>query len=161
MGVLIVIGPVLVAIGFLAVIGGLFGAMELVPSLVLGGVLVPFGTVTTLVAYRIRSGFERDARRVRELAHRGIRRAGRVTDVLPYASEHGGAVLSAEGALLVVQVQLTSRDGHPETVRCLLVENSEHARGRIGSEITIVEHPEDPSLRAIDGYQPNGSRRMG
>jgi hypothetical protein len=159
MGALLVIGPMLLALGLLALVAGALGATELVPSLVLGGVLVPLGGVITFVAYRIKSGFERDLSRVRELAERGTRRVGQVKDVVAYASEHGGAVLHPEGALLVVQVELESAEGVRETVQCLLVENSEVARARIGRDVTVVEHPEDPSLRALEGYLPNGDRR--
>ena len=37
-------------------------------------------------------------------------------------------------------------------------ENPEVARARIDKPIIVVEHPEDTSLRAIEGYLPDGTR---
>lgn len=32
----------------------------------------------------------------------------------------------------------------------------DRARARIGTAVTILEHPDDPSLRALEGFLPNG-----
>jgi hypothetical protein len=42
------------------------------------------------------------------------------------------------------------------TLAVHVVEDSERARARIGTEVTILEHPDDPALRALEGFLPNG-----
>lgn len=109
------------------------------------------GVIVTIL-HRVFSGHERAATQVRELPTRGVRRTGRVRDAVPYGSPHGGAVFQAEGAQMVLRVEL---DGGG-TVTVHVVEDSERARARIGTEVTILEHPDEPSLRALEGFLPNG-----
>ena len=144
----------------LAVLFGLLaglGVLEVVSGVVLG-VLALVLSIPAFVMGRIGRGFERDAARVKELPSRGVRTTGRVKDVVAYASPHGGAVLRPEGAQLVLQVEVPRGAGRTDLVTLHLVENSERARARIGTEVTVVEHPEEPSLRALEGYLPNGLR---
>lgn len=53
----------------------------------------------------------------------------------------GGAVLQAEGAQMVLRIELDS-----------------DAKARIGKPIEVLEHPENPNIRAIAGYLPNGRK---
>jgi hypothetical protein len=58
---------------------------------------------------------------------------------------------------MVLRVALNDEHGARE-VTLHLVEPSEAARARIGSTITVLEHPDDPDLRAVEGFVPNGRR---
>jgi len=111
------------------------------------------GVIVTILG-RIGSSHERAAAQVRELPSRGIRRTGRVRDAVPYGSPHGGAVFQPEGAQMVLRVDLGPEGGGLVSVH--VVEDSERARARIGTEVTVLEHPDEPSLRALDGFLPNG-----
>ena len=95
---------------------------------------------------------------VRELAVRGIRRRGTVKDALPYTTPHGGAVFQPEGAQMVLRIELDPETGTRRTVTCQLVEDSDAAKRRIGTPIEVLEHPENPNIRAIAGYLPNGRK---
>lgn len=133
------------------------GVIEVVSGVVLG-VLAVVLAIPAFIFGRIGQSFERDAARVKELPTRGVRSTGRVKDVVPYASPHGGAVLRPEGAQLVLQVEVARGGGRTDLLTLHLVENSERARARIGTEVVVLEHPDEPSLRALEGYLPNGLR---
>jgi hypothetical protein len=148
------IGVLLVAAGLVVVIVGNTGAGISVPSIVLGGVLFVLGGTTALTTRSILRMQARAAAAVDVLVNRGARRDGIVRDVVPYADPAGGAVVQPEGAQLVIRIELAGG----ERVTCHLVEDSEVARARIGKPIVVVEHPDDASLRAIEGYLPNGLR---
>jgi hypothetical protein len=155
------IGVVLVLVGLVVAGLGLTGVIVLVPGVAMGSVMTVIGTVIAVIGRTVARSFERDLALVQDLASRGVRRTGIVKDVVPLSSPHGGAVLLPEGAQLVVQIELAPEGGSRRVVTCQLVENSEQARRRIGQEIVVVEHPEEPSMRAIEGYLPNGRRRAG
>lgn len=148
----------MLAAGGIVLALGITGLAALVPCLVMGLVLAVIGATIFLIGRSIARSFDRDVALVQELPTRGIRRRGIVRDVLPLASEHGGAVFQAEGAQLVVRIELESEVGARRTVTCHLVEDTEAARQRIGTPIVVVEHPENTQLRAIEGYLPNGRR---
>lgn len=133
------------------------GRVQAVTAGVLG-VLCVIASVPLLVWSRIQSGLDRDAARVRELPERGVRVRGQVLDALPFTSPTGGAVFQAGGAQMVLQVALDRGEGRRQTVTVHVVEPSEAARARIGTEVTVLEHPDDPGLRALSGYLPNGRR---
>ncbi len=153
------LGLAFVIAGLVVVITGNTGAGISVPAIIGGGVLFVLGGTLALTARGITKAHERAAAAVRDLETRGVRRTGIVRDVVPFASPMGGAVLQAEGAQLVVQIELERPEGGTQRVTCHLVENTEDARARIGKPITILEHPDDRELRTIEGYLPNGRRR--
>jgi hypothetical protein len=153
------IGVVMLLGGAIMFALGLTGISELVPSLVIATVLAVIGATIFLIGRSIGRSFEHDAALVQELATRGIRRRGIVKDIVPYASAHGGAVFQPEGAQLVVRIELESDTGAGRTVSCQLVEHTEDARQRIGSSVVVLEHPESSTIRALEGYLPNGRRR--
>jgi len=85
---------------------------------------------------------------VRELDTRGVRKTGVVADVV------------VEPTYVLVKIDLDRTGGGTgERINCYLEEDSETARARIGQPITIIQHPEHPTLRAIEGYLPNGRKR--
>ena len=137
---------------------GATGISDRVPALVIGTVLSVIGTTIWLIGRSIGRSFERDIALVNELATRGIRRRGTVKDAIPYASPHGGAVFQPEGAQMVLRIELASEGGRRRTVECHLVEHSQDAKQRIGSEVVVVEHPESSTIRALEGYLPNGRK---
>ena len=142
------IGVVLVAIGLAIVIMGNTGGGISIPAILAGGVLFVLGGTMALSA----RGFEKAIRQaetaVRELDTRGVKRTGIVADIV------------VEPTSVVVKIDLDRTGGGTgERVNCYLEEDSETARARIGKPITIVMHPEHPTLRAIDGYLPNGRKR--
>jgi hypothetical protein len=149
------IGFVLLLVGIVTSMLGAVGISAPVPSLVMGVVMIVVGGSIALIGRGIARSFEQQVLLVQELQSRGIRKPGIVVDAVPYASPHGGAVVQAEGAQMVLRIRL-SADG--KTVTCHVVENSEQAKTRIGKEIMVIEHPEEPSTRAIEGYLPNGRR---
>jgi hypothetical protein len=151
------IGFVLLLVGAAMAALGVVGISALVPSLVMGTVMMVVGGAIALIGRGIARSFEQQVLLVQELQTRGIRKPGIVIDAVPFASPHGGAVFQREGAQMVLRIELAS-DGHKRTVTCHLVENSEQAKARIGKEIVVIEHPEEPSTRAIEGYLPNGRR---
>jgi hypothetical protein len=60
---------------------------------------------------------------------------------------------------MVLRVELEATPGAaPGDVTVHVVEDSEQARARIGTEVTVLVHPDDPSIRALDGFLPNGLR---
>jgi hypothetical protein len=144
------IGLALGACGIAVVASVLAGWAE--TGLLVALIPIAVGGVIVTILYRVNASQELAAAQVRELPSRGVRRTGRVRDAVPYGSPHGGAVFQAEGAQMVLRVEL---DGGG-TVTVHVVEDSERARGRIGTEVTILEHPDEPSLRALDGFLPNG-----
>ena len=125
---------------------GLTGISDRVPCLVMGTVLSLIGATIVVIGRSLGRTFERDVALVRELAVRGIRRRGTVKDALPYTTPHGGAVFQPE------------ETGTRRTVTCQLVEDSDAAKRRIGTPIEVLEHPENPNIRAIAGYLPNGRK---
>jgi hypothetical protein len=137
---------------------GITGISDRVPCLVMGTVLSLIGVTIYLIGRSIGRTFERDVALVRELAVRGIRRRGTVKDALPYTTPHGGAVFQPEGAQMVLRIELDAETGKRQTVTCQLVEDSGAAKARIGKPIEILEHPENPNIRAIAGYLPNGRK---
>jgi len=152
------IGLVMV-IGGVVVLGlGLAGVSELVPCLVLGLVLAVIGTTIALIGRGVARTFERDAALVGELATRGVRRHGTVKDALPLTSpEHGTPMFQPDGAQMVLRIELDAEGGR-RTVTCHVVEPSEAAKARIGSEVVVIEHPENQRIRALEGFKPNGLR---
>jgi hypothetical protein len=159
MRIMIVCGAVMIAVAVVSFIVGVTGAGARWPSFVLTGVAGAFGAVLVLVPRAITRSYDELARKARELETRGVRRVGVVRDVVPFSSPSGGAALGPAGAQLILQIALPRDGGGTQTVTCHLVENSEQARGRIGQQIAVIEHPDDPDMRAIEGYQPNGRRR--
>lgn len=153
------IGFVLLLVGVVVLGLGAAGALALVPAIVMGSVMTVLGTTIALIGRSIARSFERDVALVQDLASRGVRRTGIVKDVVPLSSPHGGAVLLPEGAQLVVRIELDPEGGSRRVVTCHLIENSEQARQRIGQPIVVLEHPEEPAMRAIEGYLPNGRRK--
>lgn len=151
-----IIGAVLAATGLTISIAGNLGAGLSIPALVVGGVLFVLGSTMALTTFQITRGLARQATAVRELVTAGVRRSGTVRDAVPYASPTGGAVLHAAGAQMVLHVELPTARGGTERVTCHIVEASEQARARIGQPITIIEHPADRTLRAVEGFLPNG-----
>lgn len=137
---------------------GLTGISDLVPCLVMGTVLSLIGATIVVIGRSLGRTFERDVALVRELAVRGIRRRGTVKDALPYTTPHGGAVFQPEGAQMVLRIELDPETGTRRTVTCQLVEDSDAAKRRIGTPIEVLEHPENPNIRAIAGYLPNGRK---
>jgi hypothetical protein len=159
MRIMIVCGAVLIAVAVVALVVGVTGAGEPWPNFVLAGVAGVFGVVLVQVPRGIMRFHDELARKARDLETRGVRRVGVVRDVVPFSSPSGGAVLGPGGAQMVVQIALPRDGGGTQTVTCHLIENSEQARARIGQQIAVIEHPDDPEMRAIEGYQPNGRRR--
>ena len=92
---------------------------------------------------------------------RGRRVSARVVDALPMTSPHGGPVFQRTGAQMVLHVELDRGAAGTERATLHLVESSELARGRIGSTVTVLEHPDDAGLRALEGFLPNGLRAQG
>lgn len=131
--------------------------IQVVSGVVLGTLCLVL-SIPCFILGNIGRGFDRDAAQVKELATRGRRVSGRVVDALPMTSPHGGAVFRPTGAQMVLQVELDRGAGSTERVLIHLVENSELARGRIGSTVTVLEHPDDPALRTLEGFLPNGIR---
>ncbi|MCW5801094.1 MAG: hypothetical protein KIT31_01680 [Deltaproteobacteria bacterium] len=150
MRILLAIGVVLAVLGLVVTFAGNTGSEISVPAIVVGGMLFVVGGTMAMSAFRIESALRRQAAAVAELATRGVRRIGRVREVV------SSGVMQPDGAQLVVRIELEGG----ELVTCHLVEDSEQARARIGNEIAVIEHPDDPQLRAIDGYLPNGRRRV-
>jgi hypothetical protein len=123
--------------------------------------LVPVGLFLffALLYLRITASHARLASLATELPERGVRRAGRVRDALPYAPDDGGAVFDEDGALMVLQVELAEDERRPrEVVQLHVVEDTERARARIGTEVIVMEHPSAKKLRALKGYLPDGRR---
>jgi hypothetical protein len=149
--IFLAIGAALAVLGLVITFAGNVGRPDLnVPAILIGGVLFVLGGTMGMTAFRIEMSLRRQMRAVAELPSRGVKRLGRVRDAVATGA------MQADGAQMLVRVELEGG----ETVTCHLVEDSEQARARIGSEITVIEHPDDPQLRAIDGYLPNGRRRV-
>lgn len=159
MRTLFLIGLVLAAAGLAVTIAGNLGDGISGPSLVGGGVLFVLGSTLALSARAMAKALARQVAAVGELETRGVRRVGRVRDAVPYASPTGGAVLQPEGAQMVLQIELDRGNGGTESITCHIVEHTETARARIGKDIVVFEHPDDRSLRAIEGFLPNGRPR--
>ena len=134
-------------------------AMIQIPSGVVLGALCLVLSIPCFIIGNIGRGLDRDALRVQELATKGRRINGRVVDALPMTSPHGGALFHAMGAQMVLQIDLDRGERGTQRVTVHLVENSELARGRIGTNVTVLEHPDDAALRTLEGYLPNGIRR--
>lgn len=148
---------VLCVLGCVVVIGLVVAGIAPPTTLVALGFLV-IGAVFAFVMRHVFQGWQRTGARIRELPQRGLRRRGKVRDVLASAPYHGGASFRQDGALMVMQVDLEPYGDRPaETVRIYVVEPTEDARARIGTHVTVLEHPEDPGLRALEGRQPNGA----
>lgn len=151
-----ILGGVLAAVGLTISILGNRGAGVSVPALAGGGVMFVLGSTMAITTFQLSRNIARQAAAVRELTQRGVRRVGTVRDAVPYAASTGGAVVGSSGAQMVLQIALTTERGGTELVTCHVVEPSEQARARIGSTITVLEHPDDPTLRAVVGFLPNG-----
>jgi len=152
-------GALMIAVAVSLFLVGATGAGARVPSFVLGTVAGAIGVVLVQVSRGFTRSFAQMAEQARDLATRGVRHVGVVRDALPYSSPAGGAVFQTGGAQMVLQIELPRDGGGTRTVTCHLVENSEAARGRIGQQIVVLEHPDDPAMRAIEGYLPNGRPR--
>lgn len=149
------IGALLVVAALALWLGGAVGWLPLIPGVVLGAL----ATVMSIVAFvvgRIGAGFERSRRLMSELPALGVRLRGTVRDVVPFGAAHGGAVLHAEGVLMILRVEVDRGPGGSQLVNLLVVEPTEVARSRLGTEVTVVEHPAAPNLRALEGHAPNG-----
>lgn len=136
----------------LAVVTGAAEALALVALLpCVGGAVAAFSVRRMFVA-------QLDAeRRVAELPTRGIRRRGEVRDAVPLSDPSGGAVFTPDGAQMVLQVALAAEGELPaRTVTVHVSEPSEAARARIGQTVVVLEHPEAPEMRALQGFLPNG-----
>lgn len=133
------------------------GVVEVVSAVVLGGLCLVF-SIPCFIIGRMGASMDRDVARVRELDSLGVRRTGRVLDAIPYTSEHGGAVLHPNGAQMVLSVELDRGAEGKKHVTLHVVEPSDAARARIGTEVTVIEHPDDPAIRALEGFMPNGIR---
>lgn len=154
---LTVVGIVFVSFAVLFVVLATLGVIQIPSGVVLAGLSVTL-SIPCFIMGSIGSGMDRDAAQVRELESRGIRRAGRVIDAIPYASVHGGAALHATGAQMALSVELEQPGGTAEHVTLHVVEPSESARARIGTRVVVLEHPDEPSLRCLEGFLPNGRR---
>lgn len=142
------IGLVLVAIGLAIVIAGNTGGGISVPAILAGGVLFVLGSTMALSSRAFQKAIRNAELAVRELYTRGVKKTGTVADVV------------VEPTYVIVKIDLDRTGGGTgERVTCYLEEDSESARARIGQPITIIEHPEHRTLRAIDGYLPNGKPR--
>jgi hypothetical protein len=141
------IGLGLAAIGLAVVIAGNTGDGISIPAILAGGVLFVLGGTMALSSRAFQKAIRQAEAALRELETRGIKRTGTVTDVV------------VEPTYVIVKIQLDRTGGGGEHVTCYLEEDSESARARIGEPITIVEHPEHRTLRAIEGYLPNGKKR--
>jgi hypothetical protein len=151
------IGIVLL-VGIAVLVGaGVTGLVDPVPTIVLSalGTLI---AILALVFGRIGKRQARAAARVRELAAVGNRVRGVVKEALPYAGYHGGLVLHADGVLMLLRVEILRPSGRPELVTVYVIEPSEVGKARLGTEVTVVEHPDDPDLRALEGFLSNGHR---
>lgn len=132
-----------------------------VPFGIAGGLTLVIGVIMLVVDYRKTRSSARNARRVKELATRGVRRAGYVRDAHPHVPPHGDAVLSDGEALMALQIDLDSTGASARRrITCLVQEDSRQARSRIGRRVMVLEHPDDPQLHALDGHQPNGRKRV-
>lgn len=154
------IGSVLLA-GCVVVLGsvlaGAAGPVTLVALAPLG-----IGATVALLIRRWLARQDRQAERVRELPTRGVRRRGRVVDAVPHASPHGGPVIHLGGVLVLLRVELRAEGELPQrSVSVLVTEPTEAARARIRTDVVVLEHPEDPDIRALDGWLPNGVRGGG
>jgi hypothetical protein len=154
--IFLIIGAVMAATGLTISVAGNLGTGVSVPALVGGGLLFVVGSTMAITTFQLMRGLARQAAAVRELRERGVRRTGTVRDAVPYAAAGGGAVLSAAGAQMVLQVELPTTRGGVELVTCHVVEPSAAAQARIGQLITVLEHPDDRTLRAVEGFLPNG-----
>jgi hypothetical protein len=141
------IGLVLAAIGLAILVIGNTGDGISIPAILAGGVLFVLGGTMALSSRAFQKAIRQAEAALRELETRGIKRTGTVTDVV------------VEPTYVIVKIQLDRTGGGGEHVTCYLEEDSESARARIGEPITIVEHPEHRTLRAIEGYLPNGKKR--
>ena len=156
MRIFLVIGALMAAAGLTVSIVGNLGAGLSVPALLGGGALFVVGSTMALTTFQLMRGIARQAAAVRELRERGVRRVGTVRGALPLGTPGGGAVFGAAGAQMVLQVELPNARGGLELVTCHVVEPSQAARARIGQPITVLEHPDDRTMRAIEGFLPNG-----
>ncbi len=142
------IGLVLAAIGLAVLIIGNTGGGISIPAILAGGVLFVLGGTMALSARGFEKAIKNAEAAVRELETRGVKKTGTVADVV------------VEPTYVIVKIDLDRTGGGTgERVNCYLEEDSESARARIGKPITIIVHPEHPTLRAIDGYLPNGKKR--
>lgn len=150
------IGMALVLSGLAVLATGNLGEDISVAAIAGGGVLFVAGGTLVLSSRAMARARLRQATALRDLLTRGRRRTGTVRDVVAYAAPDGGAVVHAAGAQLVVHIDLARDGGGTQPITCHLVERTEDARARIGQEIVVIEHPDDPTLRAIDGFLPDG-----
>ena len=141
------IGLALVAIGLLIVIVGNTGDGISLPAILAGGVLFVLGGTMTLSARAFSKAIAQAETAIRELDTRGVRRTGTVVDAVPEAGH------------VVLTIELDRTGGGGERVTCYLEEPYESARARVGEPIVVVEHPDHRTLRAVDGYLPNGRKR--
>ena len=142
------IGLVLAAVGLAVVIIGNTGDGISMPAILAGGVLFVLGGTMALSSRAFARAIRQAETAVRELETRGVKKTGTVADVV------------VEPTYVVVKIDLDRTGGGTgERVTCFLEEDSESARARVGQPITIVEHPEHRTLRAIDGYLPSGKKR--
>ena len=142
------IGLGLAAVGLAVALIGNAGDGISVPALLAGGLLFVLGGTMALSSRAFQKAIRQAEQAVRELETRGVKRTGTVTDIV------------VEPSYVIVKIQLDRTGGGGEHVTCYLEEDSESARARIGQPITVIEHPDHRALRAIDGYLPNGKKRV-
>ncbi|MFO0695193.1 MAG: hypothetical protein U0230_16650 [Polyangiales bacterium] len=157
MSVLLALALTLTLVAISAFGGAAVGAIDTGVGILIGGPTLGLAIVF-FILHSLGRGQAKDAERVKELPARGLRLRGRVKDAVPYASSTGGAVLRPEGAQMVLQVELERNDEGARIVTIHVVEPSETARARIGTTVTVLEHPDDPALRTLEGFLPNGVR---
>lgn len=160
MSILLALAVALTVVAVGAFVGAGVGAIDTGVGLLVGGPTLGLAIVFYIFS-SLGRGLAKDAERAKELPTRGRRLVGRVKDAVPYASSTGGAVLRPEGAQMVLQVELDRDDEGARIVTLHVVEPSESARARIGTTVTVLEHPDEPGLRALEGFLPNGLRAPG
>ncbi len=154
------IAGILFVAGVVAVVAAVAtGAAE--PTTLVLGVFLAIGGTIAFVFRHLLARAEGAGRRVRELPERGIRRRGHVSDVVPYGARHGGAVMHPEGVLMILRVDMAAQDGMPaRNVNVLVVEPTDAAKARLGTDVVVLQHPDEPDLLALEGHLPGG-RRLG
>ncbi len=132
------------------------GKAEPVTLVALG--VFALGATISFVVGRLFGGMNKQGVLISTLPEVGVRRKGRVRDALP-ASTVAGTPFANGAAHMILQVDLEQDEDHPAvTVQLHVLESSEAARARIGSDVVVLEHPEEPGIRALDGFTPMGNR---
>ncbi len=150
-------------IGSAFILGGLVvialvvsGKAEPVTLVALG--VCALGAIISFVVGRLFGGMNKQGALISTLPDVGVRRKGRVRDALP-ASTVAGTPFANGTAHMILQVDLEEDEDRPaDTVQLHVLESSEAARARIGRDVIVLEHPDAPGIRALDGFTPMGSK---